>query len=177
MIDGGRAERESAGDWTGDRLFSRKPGIYAAIVNMLRESLPVDAIARWLEVSDNTVRAVQEREQATIAEFRDAQVKRRRWAMNILIETIIRKAPQADLKDAVIAYGILDERQRLDAGAPTQRLEITGVPPEAEFARFLAARLANAHEVPVTGLAGGAAEQRAPAASPPQLPPIDPPNA
>ena len=61
---------EVQGEFTGERLFSRKPEIYEGVVRMLADGLPDTTIARYLKVSTNTVDAVRKREGESIEDVK-----------------------------------------------------------------------------------------------------------
>lgn len=153
------SREQDQGDWTAGRLFSQRRGIYEVIVRMLGAQMPVRLIADLCHVTEKTVAAVRAAEPTAVTAFRDQLGQRRRNAIARSLDVIAAaledggKDSVSKAKDAAIVMNILDQQDRLDSGAPTQRLEINNVPAEEEFRRFLEARLACAHEIPVqTGL-------------------------
>lgn len=129
---------EDRGKFTAERFFSQHPRLYEACVRLLGMDLPVEMIKDVLCVSDHTVRAVRDREQASIADFRGKQGKRRRAILDQLLDRIRQTIPTAELKEAVIAYGILDDKERLDSGSPTTiHGTVTPKPASDEFAEWM----------------------------------------
>lgn len=150
---------EERGSYTAERFFSQHRRLYEAAVRLLGWDLPVQAIAQALGVSDNTVRAVRDRELASIADFRAKQGKRRRAVLDRLLDRIAETIGSADLKEAVIAYGILDDKERLDSGSPTAIVgTITARPADEEYRALLEREgllIDGAIDVaPATGLGG-----------------------
>lgn len=181
-------EREqSRHDWTARRLFSQRREIYEVIVRMLGAGFPVRLIADFCQVTEKSVVAVREAEPVAVTAFRDRLGVRRRNVIARSLDVIATKMEDgskesvATAKDAAIVMNILDQQDRLDSGAPTARLEITGVPGEEEFRRFLSASLAKAHDVDAepadTGLTRAAAPAKGDAfLSSPALPDPDTPD-
>lgn len=147
------------GDYTAERLFLQAPRLYQACVRMLGGEMPVETIAWLLGVSDNTVRAVRERESGTIADFRAKIGKRRRRILDLSLDVIERRLPEASAKDAAIVHGIMDEKERLDSGSPTAIVgTITARPADEEYRALLVREgllIDGAIDVaPATGLGG-----------------------
>lgn len=130
--------REDKGEFDASRFFAQQPKLYVACVRLLGCDLPVQTIAKLLSVSDNTVRAVRDRETVSVADFRAKQGKRRRGLMSRIIDRMEATIGEADFKDLVIGYGILDDKERLDSGSPTQ-IHGTVVPRPAsdDYAEYL----------------------------------------
>jgi hypothetical protein len=166
---------EDRGHFTAERFFAQHPRLYKACVAMLSEDVPVEAIRRYLGVSDNTVRAVREREEPTIADFRAKIGKRRRRLMRQCMDRLEATVDAADFKDVGIVLAILDDKERLDSGSPTAIVgSVAPKPAEDEFAKFLHEQGfldVEATVTPQTGFAGGAPEQKGAAPDPP--PPAD----
>lgn len=163
---------EDRGRFTAERFFSQHPKLYEACVRLLGMDLPVEMIKDVLCVSDHTVRAVRDREQASIADFRAKQGHRRRAILDQLLDRIRQTIPTAELKEAVIAYGILDDKERLDSGSPTQILGTVAPKPASEdYAAYLQREgfidVPATVERPVIGTTGELLEQKGdPAAEP-----------
>ena len=81
------------GEFTGERLFRDRPGIYSAIVRMAAEGLSISAAARALGVSRNTVVAVREREGISIEQDKKELMKLLGTARRLSVEKVIELFP------------------------------------------------------------------------------------
>lgn len=176
------AREQKFDDWTAGRLFSQRREIYEVVVRMLGAAMPVRLIADLCHVTEKTVVAVRNAEPTAVTAFREALGLRRRNAIARSLDVIAAALDSggreeiAKAKDAAIVMNILDQQDRLDSGAPTQRLEIAHVPPEDEFRRFLEAHAAHAVEIDAqTGLTRGSPAQRAGDMEPTDPPTTNPP--
>lgn len=172
--------REEQGHYTAARFFSRQPELYMACVRLLGMEMPVVAISRALGVSDNTVRAVREREPASVAEFQAKQGVRRRALMTRCLERMEETVGTAEFKDVGVVYGIVSDKELLANGSPTSIIASVPMPATETFAAW-----AREHgvtlDVPmavtpsVTGSEGCPPEQRREADPPPaaEPPPTD----
>jgi hypothetical protein len=105
-------------EFSGLRLFQRKPRVYAAIVRMLAENLSTSMIARALAVSPSTVEAVRLREGVCQDIERGRLLDLTKSASRLCIERLIELTPTMSARDAAIAYGITCEKGLLLAGEP-----------------------------------------------------------
>lgn len=151
------------GEYTGQRLFSRAPQVYQAIVELAAADVSIRVIARVLHVHTKTVMGVMEREPLAIATAKE-RLSRRLFASSLLTIEIIRDQLAAlaqsgrtlkvdEIKSLGILLGIQTEKALLTAGEATWRGEVIK-PPEPghdDYNRFIEAQ---AVEVESTGLAG-----------------------
>lgn len=137
------SESESAGEFTGARLFSSKPETYKAIIKLTAEGIGAIRIGKILGVSPNTVLAVRAREPESI----DIDKKRlsglSREAARMCVEGIIEmlcdpeQVKEMSIKDKGIVFGILAEKSELLSGSPTQRVQNIGTPPAQEVIEYM----------------------------------------
>jgi hypothetical protein len=137
------AESESAGEFTGARLFSSRPETYKAIIALTSEGIGAIRIGKILGVSPNTVLAVRSREPESI----DIEKRRlsglSREAARMCVEGIIEmlcdpeQVKEMSIKDKGIVFGILAEKSELLSGSPTQRVQNTGTPPAQEVIEYM----------------------------------------
>lgn len=157
--------REDRGEYTAERFFSQQPRLYASCVRLLGMEMPVQAIARALGVSDNTVRAVRSREPESVADFAAKQGVRRRALMTRCLERMEETVGTADFKDVGVVFGIVSDKELLASGSPTA---IIGTVPMPATDAFMAWAQSNGVtlDVPMdlraapTGFGDGAREQR-----------------
>ena len=120
-----------AGEFTGERLFRDRPGIYSAIVRMAAEGLSISAAARALGVSRNTVVAVREREGISIEQDKKELMKLLGTARRLSVEKVIELIPDLkSAKDAAITAGVMVDKFALKAGEATSRVERVEVRPD-----------------------------------------------
>lgn len=120
-----------AGEFTGERLFRDRPGIYSAIVRMAAEGLSISAAARALGVSRNTVVAVREREGISIEQDKRELMKLLGTARRLSVEKVIELLPDLkNAKDAAITAAVMVDKYALLAGEATSRVERVEVKPD-----------------------------------------------
>ena len=120
-----------AGEFTGERLFRDRPGIYSAIVRMSAEGLSISAAARALGVSRNTVVAVRERENISIEQDKRELMKLLGTARRLAVEKVIELIPDLkSAKDAAITAAVMVDKYALLAGEATSRVERVEVKPD-----------------------------------------------
>ena len=66
---------EARGEYTGERLFTQRPDIYRATVELLGQGVGVRQIARTLRVSHNTIAAVRRGEGDTVDTLKEQTVQ------------------------------------------------------------------------------------------------------
>ena len=120
-----------AGEFTGERLFRDRPGIYSAIVRMAAEGLSISAAARALGVSRNTVVAVREREGISIEQDKRELMKLLGTARRLSVEKVIELIPDLkSAKDAAITAAVMVDKYALLAGEATSRVERVEIKPD-----------------------------------------------
>lgn len=167
--------REEKGDYTADRFFAQQPRLYVACVRLLGMEMPIEVIKDVLSVSDNTVRAVRERELSAVADFAAKQGKRRRSMMDRCLDRMAETVGSAEFKDVGIVYGVLSDKEAAANGNPTQIIGHLPMPATEEF-RAWAQQNGMTLDVPMsvspaTGLEGEPEPQRREASPPAGDPP------
>ena len=152
-----------AGDFTGERLFRDRPGVYAAVVRMMAEGISISATARALGVSRNTVCAVRDREGFSIEQDKKELLRDLRRAGRLSVEKVIELLPDVkSAKDAAITAGVILDKQQLLSGEATARVERVDVKPDQVKAYLDALPVVDAEvlEVISTGVPAGTAGQK-----------------
>jgi hypothetical protein len=113
-----------AGEFTGERLFRDRPGVYAAVVRMAAEGQSISATARALGVSRNTVCAVREREGISVEQEKRELLKDLRKASRLGVEKVLELIPDLkSAKDAAITTAVMLDKYQLLSGEATARVE------------------------------------------------------
>ena len=165
--DLGFEKLEATGEFTGERLLSRRPETYRAVVRMAAEGLSISATARALGVSRNTVAAVREREGFTIEQSKKELLATIRRGSQIAAERVVELVPHIQsAKDAAITLAVLVDKAALLAGEATSRIERIDTAGEDKLREMLASLpVLEAELVPATGPCAPAPGQKGPAAS------------
>lgn len=157
------AMAESAGRFTGERIFSTNRQLYNAIVALLGHSMPYREISEICGVSVNTVCAICHREGTPVETIRE---RIGRLAMDVSALTVeamrdVLADPELrrslSFKDLAIAHGIATQNGQLLLGGATARMETSeAVPTHEEYQKML-----RNVTPPATGLIGDSSPQRA----------------
>jgi hypothetical protein len=153
-----------AGEFTGERLFRDRPGIYAAVVRMAAEGLSISATARALGVSRNTVCAVRDREGISIEQEKKEVIKLLQKGMRLGAERTIELLPETkSARDAALVTAIMTDKHQLLMGEATARVERVEIRPDQVRAYVDSLPVIEAELVDevLTGLSGGTAGQKA----------------
>jgi len=170
-VEEGEKRLAEAGEFTGERLFRDRPGIYAAVVRMAAEGLSISATARALGVSRNTVCAVRDREGISIEQEKKEVLKLLQKGMRLGAERTIELLPETkSARDAALVTAIMTDKHQLLSGEATARVERVEIRPDQvrAFVDSLPVIEAEVVEEILTGLPGQTSEQKAlpsPAAS------------
>ena len=166
---------EARGEYTGERLFSQRPDIYRATVELLGQGVGVRQIARTLRVSHNTIAAVRRREGDTVDTLKEATVQALARFVGAASERLLEEVHSIKLEALPVALGIATEKLLLLTGQATQRVaHVDEAPQVPAFADWLTERRADAIEIPAEvsskegaamGYLGGDRGQRASVAS------------
>lgn len=120
----GLEKLEGAGEFTGERLLTRRPDAYRAVVRMAAEGLSISATARALGVSRNTVAAVREKEGISIEQEKKELLRDVRRAARLSVERAIELIPTINsAKDAAIVAAVMVDKGQLLSGEATSRIE------------------------------------------------------
>lgn len=110
---------ERRGEWTLERLRTRRPEILTLVARMCAEGLSTLSIARACQVSPNTVTAVRRLEQKSIDEHKQELLTMTRSAARLTLERVIECAPTMKPGEASVAFGIVTEKMLLLGGDAT----------------------------------------------------------
>jgi hypothetical protein len=163
-IEEGEKRLAEAGEFTGERLFRDRPGVYAAAVRMAAEGLSISATARALGVSRNTVCAVRDREGISIEQEKKEVIKLLQKGMRLGAERTIELLPETkSARDAALVTAIMTDKHQLLSGEATARVERVEIRPDQvrAFVDSLPVIEAELVEEISTGLPGGTVAQKA----------------
>ncbi len=164
------ASAEARGEFTGERLFSQRPDIYRAVVELLGQGVGVRQIARTLRVSHNTIAAVRHREGATVDTLKEQTIATLARFVGAASERLLEEVQTIKLESLPVALGIAAEKLLLLSGQATQRIaHVDEAPQVPAFAAWLEEKKADAVEIESEalpmGFSGGVRAQRASAAA------------
>lgn len=137
---------EQSGRFTGERIFSRNPQLYRAIVNLLGRDLPYREISEICGVSVNTVCAVSMRERIPVETIRerigrlalDVAALSFEAARDLLADPVTRL--RLSPKDIILLAGIATQNGQLMLGGATARMELGTAAPQPghdDYLRFV----------------------------------------
>lgn len=161
-----------SGEFTGERLFRDRPGVYAAVVRMVAEGQSISATARALGISRNTVCAVRDREGFSVEQEKKQLLRDLRRASQLGVEKVLELLPDTkSAKDAAIVTAVMVDKQQLLSGEATSRVERVEVKPDQVKAFLDALPVVEVEELEVisTGIAPETPGQKAAAAAPATL--------
>ena len=161
-----------SGEFTGERLFRDRPGVYAAVVRMVAEGQSISSTARALGISRNTVCAVRDREGFSVEQEKKQLLRDLRRASQLGVEKVLELLPDTkSAKDAAIVTAVMVDKQQLLSGEATSRVERVEVKPDQVKAFLDALPVVEVEELEVisTGNAPETPGQRAAAAAPAPL--------
>ena len=130
-------------EFTGARLFEKRPETYSAIVRLLAEGLGMIRIGRLLSVSPNTVRAVRDRERASVDIEKEGVARLCLHGAEMCVEGILedlddpKRRKKTSTKDKAIVAGILTEKHQLLSGGLTSRVGVVAQPSHDDFLRMM----------------------------------------
>lgn len=130
-------------EFTGARLFAKKPELYKSIIALSAEGLGVLRIGRLLHVSPNTVLAVRAREPVAVDIERKRLAGLSREAARMCVEGILemladpKQVAKMSIRDKGIVAGILTEKSELLTGGATARLETQGHTASVDIVEYL----------------------------------------
>jgi transcriptional regulator with XRE-family HTH domain len=156
------AERlEATGEFSGERLLTRRPEVYRAICRMSAEGLSMSAMARALGVSRNTVAAVQEREGISIEQHKKELLRNVRTAARLSVERVVELVPSiTNAKDAAIVAAVMVDKLQLLSGEATARVERVEVGQDKLAEMLASLPILEAEVLPLTGPSDAAPEQK-----------------
>jgi hypothetical protein len=137
MPDSHFAVQEATGEFTGERLFRRKPDLYRIILSSLAEGMGIRQISRAFHVSVNTVMAVRDREGSVIdTEKSKIQSNLSKFA-RVASERLLEEVDYIDIDKLGVPLGIVIDKMQLLAGQATSRIEHVAAPAIDDFNRII----------------------------------------
>ena len=159
--DIGADKLEAVGEFSGERLLSRRPETYRAVVRMLAEGLSMSSISRALSVSRNTVAAVRDREGFSIEQDKKELLRDFRRAARLSVERAIELVPHIQTaKDAAIVAAVMTDKLQLLSGEATARVERVEVNQDKLAEMLASLPVLEAEVMPATGPSAPAPEQK-----------------
>lgn len=148
--------QESLGEFTGERLFKRKPDLYRIILSALAEGMGIRQISRAFHVSTNTIMAVRDRESSVIdTEKTKISMNLRKFA-RLATERLIEEVDFIDIDKLGVPLGIVIDKMQLLDGQATSRIEHVPAPAIDDFNRIIdALPVVEGEIVPSIGLGEG----------------------
>lgn len=157
----GAEKLEATGEFSGERLLSRRPEVYRAILSMSAEGLSVSAMARAFGVSRNTIAAVQDREGISIEHLKKELLRNVRTAARLSVERVVELVPSINnAKDAAIVAAVMVDKLQLLSGEATARVERVEVSQDKLSEMLSGLPMLEAELVPATGPGGSGSEQK-----------------
>ena len=101
------------GRFTGQRLKVLRPDTYRRVVELLaepREHVPYHHICRSLHVSEHTVYAIEKAESVSIAERKEALLRKSLRIANKAIDRVEDGLGEASFQQAAVVYGIVADK-------------------------------------------------------------------
>jgi hypothetical protein len=114
------------GRFTGERLKLLRPDTYRRVVELLaepREQVPYDHICRQERVSEHTVKAIEKRESASIAERKEALLAKTMRIAHKAADRIEDQIDGANITQATVAFGVAADKITLLSGDHTIHIQ------------------------------------------------------
>src|SRR5215471_3714477 len=114
------------GNYTGERLKMLRPETYRRVVELLaepREHVSIREICRQCHVTDDTVKAVEQREAMSIAARKEALMIQAARIAKLAYDRVEDQIDSAPLHQAVVTAGVFTDKFQLLSGDVTARLE------------------------------------------------------
>lgn len=119
----------------------RNPRLYGAITALLKYAVPHEEIAREAGVSANLVRAIERQEFVALEEGKKRLINDMRLFRHRAMHRMMNEVEKFKLEALPIAFGIVSEKEILESGGATQRVEhVTNPKLEDARERLAAAR-------------------------------------
>jgi hypothetical protein len=118
-----REDPKRAGRFTGQRLKVLRPDTYRRVVELLaepRQHVPYDHICRLLHVSEHTVKAIETRESASVAERKESLLRKSLRIADKAIDRVEDQIDGANITQATVAFGVATDKAMLLSADPAQ---------------------------------------------------------
>jgi hypothetical protein len=125
LSDGNRPKNR--GNYTGERLKSLRPETYREVVRLLaepREHVSIREICRQCHVTDDTVKAVKQREAVPIATRKQELLMQAARIAKRAADRVEDQIDNAPLPQAVVAFGVMTDKISLLSN-DAQQLSVT----------------------------------------------------
>jgi len=156
LSDGNRPK--GRGTYTGERLKQLRPDTYREVVRLLaepREHVSIREICRLCHVTDDTVKAIEQREAVSIAARKQELLSKAMRIANKAADRIEDQIDGANITQATVAFGVTVDKINLLSGDPSIHIQHSigqpDPPPNWLYDRLndMAARLAPPRTVEV----------------------------
>jgi hypothetical protein len=107
------SSEESRGNYTGERLKSLRPETYREVVRLLpepREQVSIREICRSRHVTDDTVKAVEQRESISIAARKQELMMQAARIAKRAADRVEDQIGDAPLTQAVVTFGVMTDK-------------------------------------------------------------------
>jgi hypothetical protein len=152
LSDGDRAK--SRGNYTGERLKSLRPETYREVVRLLAEPrvhVSYREICRQCHVTDDTVKAVEQREAVPIAALKQELMMQAARIAKRAADRVEDEIDNAPLPQAVVTFGVMTDKISLLSNDPTRidvSISSTGPPATSLHKQLIElARILNAQPI------------------------------
>lgn len=116
-----RAQSKPKGNYTGERLKVLRPETYRRVVQLLaepREHVSIREICRRCHVTDDTVKAVEQREAIPIAARKQALMVQAARIARLAADRVEEQIDSATLPQAVVTFGVMTDKVLALSGDP-----------------------------------------------------------
>ncbi len=117
-----RDRAKPKGNYTGERLKVLRPETYRRVVQLLaepREHVSYREICRQCHVTDDTVKAVEQREAVPIATRKQALMEQAARIARLAADRVEDQIDSATLPQAVVAFGVMTDKVLALSGDPS----------------------------------------------------------
>src|SRR5712692_6809300 len=113
--------RKPKGNYTGERLKVLRPETYRRVVRLLaepRQYVSYREICRQCHVTDDTVKAIEQREAIPIAARKQALMEQAARIARLAADRVEDQIDSATLPQAVVAFGVMTDKVLALSGDP-----------------------------------------------------------
>ena len=114
------------GNYTGERVKALRPETYRRVVQLLaepREFVSYRAICRRCHVTDDTVKAIEQREAVPIATRKQALMEQAARIARLAADRVEDQIDNATLPQAVVAFGVMTDKVLALSGDPAMVIQ------------------------------------------------------
>ena len=135
------------GNYTGERLKSLRPEVYNQVVRLLaepREHVSIREICRQCHVTDDTVRAVEQREAVPIAARKQGLMLQAARIAKRAADRVEDEIDKASFQQAVVTFGVMTDKIVILSN-DAQQIDVNGISPTVNVGNLLYERLQALH--------------------------------